>query len=452
MTTSAPQPAERSDRFAQTAPPDWTRSPGLAAGAAVALIIAAVGLVSSRVDLALLALPLVAAVVVSWNRRPPTGEDATVAVTLSEPSANEIGYALEIAAPERTEAVVLRYGVLGAAEHELVVTCPPPGDLGGEVPLLHSGPQELVRVSYRFLSADAALSSTPPKEPVVAARAIAPSQLTIGSLPLPRHLQGLTGIHESSRAGDGGDFRDIHPFTPGDRLRRIDWKATARHGRNPGDLYIRRTSALAEATVLIVLDSFDDVGEQVAEWNRNAADKKGLSSLDLAREAAGAIASGYIRAGDRVGFQDLSSRARMIAHAGGRRHLWKVLRAIETTAPAADRFRHQRAPIVPPGALVYLLTSLLDDRAIGLGLIWRGNGHRVIAVDVLPAPRFARSTRYERIAHRILMMEREDRIRTLHAGGIEILRWSEDGSPRQARLHQLSRPSRQGGREIGGRR
>ena len=48
-------------------------------------------------------------------------------------------------------------------------------------------------------------------------------------------------------------------------------------------------------------------------------------------------------------------------------------------------FSRQRPPIVPPGALVYVLSSLLDDEAVRLALRWRGNGHRVIAVDVLPA-------------------------------------------------------------------
>ena len=118
---------------------------------------------------------------------------------------------------------------------------------------------------------------------------------------------------------------------------------------------------------------------------------KGISALDVAREAASSIAAGYIQAGDRVGFQDLSSRDRMIAHAGGSRHLWRLLRAIEITQPSAVPFRHQRPPIVPPGALVYLLSSLLDDQAVRLALRWRGNGHRVIAVDVLPAARFART-------------------------------------------------------------
>jgi uncharacterized protein (DUF58 family) len=286
-----------------------------------------------------------------------------------------------------------------------------------------------------------------PQEPLVARRIVTPGRTSIRSLPLPRRLQGLTGSHESARAGDGGDFRDVHPFTAGDRLRRIDWKATARHGQHAADLYVRRTAALADATVLIVLDSRDDVGEQVAEWSRNIAATKGISALDVAREAASSIAASYIQAGDRVGFQDLSTRNRMIPHGGGRQHLWRLLRAIEITKPSAVSFRHQRPPIVPSGALVYLVSSLLDDMAVQFALRWRGNGHRVIAVDVLPAARFARTTRYERVAHRVVMMERDDRIRTLRARGVELLRWQEDGTslPRQALFQLLSRPVRDAG-------
>ncbi len=107
-------------------------------------------------------------------------------------------------------------------------------------------------------------------------------------------------------------------------------------------------------------------------------------------------------------------------------------------------FRHQRPPIVPPGALVYLLSSLLDDRSVNLALSWRSNGHRVIAVDVLPPARFARTTRYERVAHRMVMMERDDRVRILRTRGVELLRWAQasDPLPLAARLQLLSRPPR----------
>jgi uncharacterized protein (DUF58 family) len=449
---STPVTGQRSASVTATTVPSWTRSAGLTAGGTAAVVLAAAGLLLARIDLALLALPLVVALASVWERRPDRAEAATATLTLAEPGGTEVDFTLAIRAPAGVEAIALRYTALAGEAREIVVAGPQPDDLVGRVRLLHSGPQELVRVEYRFLGADAAALSLP-QEPLVARRVVAPPRTAIRSLPLPRRLQGLTGSHESARAGDGGDFRDVHPFTAGDRLRRIDWKATARRGQNAGDLYVRRTAALADATVLIVLDSRDDVGEQVGEWSRNTAAAKGISALDVAREAASSIAAGYIQAGDRVGFQDLSSRSRMIAHAGGSRHLWRLLRAIEITQPSPVRFRHERPPIVPPGALVFLLSSLLDDEAVRLALRWRGNGHRVIAVDVLPAGRFARTTRYERIAYRIVMMERDDRICTLQARGVELLRWPEDGAslPRQARLQLLSRPVRGPG-SIGGRR
>jgi uncharacterized protein (DUF58 family) len=452
VTGAAPQPAQRSAPVIATAVPRWTRSAGLSAGGIVAIVLAAAGLLLSRIDLALLALPLVVALAWTWERGPDRTEAATITLALAEPEGDEIDFTLTIEAPAGVEATALRYSVLAGEAQEIVVAGPLRGDLAGRVPLLHSGPQELVRVEYRFLGADAVTLSRP-QEPLVASRVVAPRRAAIGWLPLPRRLQGLTGSHESARAGDGGDFRDVHPFTAGDRLRRIDWKATARRGQNAADLYVRRTAALSDATVLIVLHSRDDVGEQVAEWSRNSAVTKGISALDVAREAASSIAAGYIQAGDRVGFQDLSSRSRIIAHAGGSRHLWRLLRAIEITQPSAVAFRHQRPPIVPPGALVYLLSSLLDDEPVQLALRWRADGHRVIAVDVLPAARFARTTRYERAAHRIVMMERDERIRTLQTHGVELLRWPEDGTslPRQARLQLLSGPVRDAS-WTGGRR
>lgn len=423
--------------------PMWMRSSGFTAGATLAVLLAAAGLLLARIDLALFALPLVAALAWSTERRPARTEAATATVALTDSGDEEMDFALTIAAPARVEAIALRYSLASGEARELVVAGAVYGELAGRIPLLHSGPQELVRVEYRFFGADMGTLSLP-SEPLVASRVVTPRRSVVGWFPLPRRLQGLTGSHESARAGDGGDFLDVHPFTAGDRMRRIDWKATARRGQNAGDLYVRRTAALADATVLIVLDSRDDVGEQVAEWSRNSPTKKGLSALDVAREAASSIAAGYIQAGDRVGFQDLSSRDRMIPHAGGRRHLWRLLRAIEMTKPAAVPFSRRRPPIVPSGALVYVLASLLDDQAVRLALRWKGDGHRVIAVDVLPGARFARSTRYERVAHRLVMMERDDRIRMLQARGVEFLRWPDDGSslPREARMKLLSLPAR----------
>ena len=340
---SAPPLHSRLAPISQSSVPSWTRSAGLTAGGIVAIVLATGGLLLGRIDLALLALPLVVGLAWTWERRPATGAISVATLTLSDSSDSEIDFALAFDAPTGVEAVVVRSTLLGGDAQEVVLAVPVVGDITGRVPLLHSGPQELVRFEYRFLGTDAGATS-PPEKPLVAARVISPTRAPVASLPLPRRLRGLTGSHESARAGDGGDFRDIHPFAAGDRLRRIDWKTTARRAQNPGDLYVRRTSALSDATVLIVLDSRDDVGEQVAQWSSNVAATKGASALDVAREAASSLASAYIQAGDRVGFQDLSSRTRMVAHAGGHRHLRQLLRAIAVTQPSTIPYRRTRPP------------------------------------------------------------------------------------------------------------
>jgi uncharacterized protein (DUF58 family) len=420
--------------------PVWHRSLGLTAGGLVAIAIATTGLLLSRVDLTLFALPLIAVVLCTRGALPEPEDTTTATVALAETPSGEHRFTATIEPPAGVAMIAIRCTALGSDAQEVVVASAH-AELAGHVPALtRSGPHELVRVEYRLLGPDAATFSLP-SDPLVAGRVVAPTPVRIQSLPLPTRLHGLTGSHRSARAGDGGDFRDIHPFTSGDRLRRIDWKATARHAQITGELYVRRTDALADATVLIVLDSRDDIYEQITQHD-NEPVKTATSSLETAREAATSIAAAYIGAGDRVGFHDLASRRRVIPVGSGGRHLSRLQRVIETTTPASERYRHHRPPIVPPGALVYLLSSLLDEQPINLALHWHARGHRVITVDVLPTADIAQASRYERAAHRIVMMERDDRIRRLRGRGIDLLRWSEDhGLPRHVRLQLLSQPT-----------
>ncbi len=88
--------------------------------------------------------------------------------------------------------VVLRYTVLGGQAREFVVAGPLAGDLSGAIPLLHSGPQELIRFDYRFLGVDA-IAASAAQEPIVGERIVPPSQTMIDALPLPRRLQAMTG-------------------------------------------------------------------------------------------------------------------------------------------------------------------------------------------------------------------------------------------------------------------
>jgi uncharacterized protein (DUF58 family) len=443
---TAPPTGRGTERTTGSSPTEWVLARSRTAAVVVAVVFAAAGLVLSRVDLALLALPFTLAAAWAWDRRPRRDDRSTLTVDLAphEPGDTELEVLVTLTPAAGVDGVALRLASFGGDPREIVLGA------GGRparmrLPVLHSGPQEVLRVEYRLVGPEATVLGLP-QDPLTVRRVIPAPYTAVANLPLPARLQGLTGTHDSSRPGDGGDFRDIHPFAPGDRMRRIDWKTTARRGRFAGDLYVRRTAATSDAAVVVVLDSGDDLGEQVAEWSRNTGATKGTSSLDLAREAACALAGGYVRAGDRVGFQDLAGTDRMLAPGGGQRHLWRLLRAIEQTRPSGVRARRRRAPVVPAGALIYVLSTFLDEEASRMAELWRAGGHRVIAVDVLPAPRFTRASQAERLAHRIVLMSRSDRIRSLRAQGVEILRWQEDGpeDPREARLRALCRPVRAG--------
>lgn len=473
----------------------WVPAPALPAAVAVALGFAAIGLVLSRPDVVVLALPFVAISGWAWLHRPrstrsrveivqspgmahgarvlhyaatftssvgPAAETHTGAETETGAESHtgaeaethtgaesDAAAETQIATETDAETVHVRYATQGSVESRATLVAgarrtQPAARLTGELPVLHSGPHEFLRLDYRLTALDAAFVSEPSK-PVRVQRVVPAPFTPIVSLPLPRRLQGLTGTHDSARPGDGGEFRDVHPFHPGDRLRRIDWKATARLGRNPGDLYVRRSAATADATVFLVLDSGSDVGESVADWPGASPTLSGVTSLDLAREAACSIAAGYVRAGDQVAFHDLTATGRSVPRGSGARHLQRVLRAIVMTTATGRPFTRHRAPIVPQGALLYIVSPWLDDETARLAALWRGSGHRVIAVDVLPNPRLDRLSREQRAAHRILWMERNDRIRTLTATGVDVIRFSDDGEAgaRDARLRVLARPRRQ---------
>jgi len=406
--------------------PAWRKTPALEAAIVLGLVIATVGMLTSRVDVVLIALPLLASAAISLDRRPTAGAQRAVRVdvtrSVDEAGANEFDYAVEINTSAATEFVHLRLTLHGSRTRDLILA--PVAGLTGRVPVRHSGRQRVIAVDYRLVGVNGAWLSSPQRD--VVERVVAPAIAPVASIPLPHRLTGLTGTHGSARPGDGGEFRDLHPYAPGDRLRRIDWKATARRSQGFGDLYVRRTDATSDATLILVIDSREDVGERVEHWSAGPSVDDGLSSMDLARESAASLAVAAIGAGDRVGLIDIAAHDGVVRAGSGKRHLDRLLRRIAACEPSGPPLNRRRAPIVPAGAIVYLISTFLDDEATSIAVLWRAVGHRVIAVDVLPAPLLDRSERNTHLAHRIVMAERRRRITDVRSNGVEVFRWQED--------------------------
>lgn len=126
----------------------------------------------------------------------------------------------------------------------------------------------------------------------------------------------LDGEYGSVFRGRSLDFDDLRPYVPGDEVRDIDWKASARHGAP----LIKRYVAVRRQTLLLVTDT----GRNMAALSRT-----GEAKQDVAVMALGVM--GYLahRHGDVVGLvSGDSSRTRFIPAKAGEAHLERLLRQV----------------------------------------------------------------------------------------------------------------------------
>jgi uncharacterized protein (DUF58 family) len=136
----------------------------------------------------------------------------------------------------------------------------------------------------------------------------------------------LDGEYGSVFKGRSLDFDDLRAYIPGDEVRDIDWKASARHG-SP---LIKRYVAVRRQTVMLVTDT----GRNMAASSLGGEEKK-----DIAVMALGVV--GYLahRHGDVVGLVcgDGTSTRSLPAKAG-EAHLERLLREVDgATALASPR-------------------------------------------------------------------------------------------------------------------
>jgi len=399
----------------------WGPTLVIAIGAAV--VLGAAGLLASRPDIAAMGLPLAmwsALVLTRGSRR----ADVAVTFTTRPGGAGEIGTSIEVSG--ESDAVELTLVQAQRRTRRLIV--PASGaTIVARSRVLHSGPVLAVQAAARGFSADGA-ALFPASEPAVAMRSIAPPRQRLDRVPVPRSLTGLHGTHEGRRLGRGGDFRDIHPFAPGDELRRVDWRATARLARRPGELLVRRTTTLSEASVVIAMDTAEDLGAVVASWGTGDFERSGVTSLDRARQAAGAIAAAAIGAGDRVALHVLVYGGRSLRSGGGARHLARLETTIAAIGQAGEDARFRRTPQVAHGSVIYVLSTFFEGAAAQTAMMWRAGGHRVVAVDVLPDLDLTRLTKTQRIALRVVLAERENVFDDLRGAGVDVIVWSDDAA------------------------
>lgn len=244
-----------------------------------------------------------------------------------------------------------------------------------------------------------------------------PSEENVRSLLRPLETQVFSGNHVARQKGEGIEFADLRPFVPGDRIRHVNWRASARRG----ELWINEHHAERNADVVILLDSF-------AEARRGDR-----STLDPALRAAGTLAARYLREKDRVGFVTFGGVLNWLLPSTGAVQLYRIVDAMLDTAVilsfAWRDIRTVPRRTLPPQALVLALTPLLDERSETALLDLRGRGFDLVVIEIsplslLPAPRGEAAV----LAERLWRLRRESMRGRFERAGIPVAIWGDETS------------------------
>jgi uncharacterized protein (DUF58 family) len=253
-----------------------------------------------------------------------------------------------------------------------------------------------------------------------------PREETLRSLVAPLETQVFVGNQVSKVRGEGIEFADLREWQPGDRVRRVNWRATALRG----SLWVNEQYPERNTDVVLFLDTFAEVRGQ------------GRSTNDRAVRAAATLARGYLQRKDRVGLVGFGGFLSWLVPESGMRQLYAIvdtLLASDVVHSFALRDVDTLPPrTLPPKALVVAITPLLDNRTASALLDLRARGYDLIVVEVSPVelvdPSLAASAE---LAHRLWRLSREALRWRYEQVGVPVVMWRE-GVPLAAPLEEVN--------------
>ena len=187
-----------------------------------------------------------------------------------------------------------------------------------------------------------------------------------------RETQVFAGNETSHRKGEGIEFADLRQFAPGDPLKRVNWRASARRG----DLWVNESHPERNTDVILFVDSFAE------------ARLGGESTLDVAVRATAVLADAYASRRDRVGLIGYGGILRWLTPGTGAVQLHRIIDALLDTEVVLSYYWKEidliPRRVLPAKALVIALSPLLDQRSVGALVDLRARGFDVAVIEVLP--------------------------------------------------------------------
>jgi uncharacterized protein (DUF58 family) len=242
----------------------------------------------------------------------------------------------------------------------------------------------------------------------------------------PLATRPASGNRAAGTAGEGIEFAEIRAFRAGERVRRINWAASARRG----ELLVTDRLPERSSDVVVFLDSLAQAANDEA------------STLDFSVRAVAALVAAYLRQRDRVGLLSFGTDLEWVLPSGGAQQHYRIVEAV--LASESARFYRWRDPrlipnrILPPQSLLVALTPLLDWRVIRALLNLRARGYDLALIEVDPLELAdAERARHGEEAWRVWLLQRELTRSRFRRAGCRVARWDAK-APLAATFEELA--------------
>jgi uncharacterized protein (DUF58 family) len=400
----------------------------------------ALGLATGRAGPVVVAAPFVACLLIGLRDAHPTSIDIDVRAertTVLEGDPCELVIHIERPPTMRLLVHLERRANVGAEGPAALTWDVPPGDGTVELPVCLTpsdwGQYRLgaLRVEGRVPGGLVRWQSAADVLPVFR---VLPHPVRLQQLLEPPTALVAAGQHRSKLVGEGTDFAEVRPFVAGDRVRNLNWRATARFGTP----HVNHHHPERAGQVVLVVDTFGDKYGELSMVGRAA--------ITRCARAAWAVSRVHLAAQDRVGFLTHGRVESWLPPESGDRARYRLLDQVLTLGAAVNESAHvadTSRRTIPADALVVVFTPLWDRRITDHLQMLRRRTSKVAVIvidttDLFDAPPHLEPDTSARLWSLILA----DRRRHVRSLGMPEVLWrpDQDFGPAVARLRTLVRP------------
>ena len=264
------------------------------------------------------------------------------------------------------------------------------------------------------------LIETPLDLPAEAEIRVQPQRLKFRPFPLhPQNTLHSAGSIPARLAGNGTNFWGVREYHPGDPLRRLDWRLTARH---PGQFFTKEFEQEEIADIGLILDARQKTDLRLGDD----------SLFEHSARAAASLAEVFLRQGNRVSLLIYRRHMINVFPGYGKVQLNRILRALaQATTEEESSFNSlQFLPLrmFSSHSLIVIISPLAaDDWRLFPRLRAYGYQVLVISPDALDYARPLLPTdRITQFASRLTRIERQSEIDKITQLWIPVIDWQID--------------------------